>query len=118
MLINKRTLKKLISRKCDQGFRKLDCFVISRIIFVLSFILFLSSQLFTNAILSPLGHELQSLNTEKNLLLEDNRILEQEIAKDSSLTIIKAYSKAQFDIKDDSKHQSIFITDNSIQALR
>lgn len=118
MKASKRKIKKLLSSRGAGGSIRINVSLISRILFVLSFILFLSSQLLTNAILSPLGHELQALNTEKNLLIEDNRSLEQEIAKDSSLTIIEAYSKVQFKITEDSKYQSIFVSDKSLQAQR
>lgn len=118
MFFNKRKIKQLICNSCEGGFRSIDPSIIARVLFVISFIIFLGSQLLTNAILSPLGHELQALNTEKNLLIEDNRSLEQEIAKDSSLTIIRAYSTVQFDITDESQHQSIFVTDQSLQAQR
>ncbi len=118
MLINKRKIKQILCRKNEQGGISVNFKLISQVLFMISFILFLSSQLLTNAILSPLGHELQAMNTEKNLLLEDNRSLEQEIAKDSSLTIIKAYSKVQFEIKEDSSYKSIFVTDKSLHAER
>lgn len=113
----KRILRKLFAKK--EGKRISVSFSTATKVFLFVAILaFLSTQLITNAILSPLGHELQALNSEKNLLVEDNRVLEQEIAIDTSLTIIKVYSENQFEISADAEHDSIYVTDTTVQAQR
>lgn len=45
------------------------------ILFVCSMCTFVLSQLVINAILNPLGKELQSLNSEKNYLVEEKRVI-------------------------------------------
>ncbi|MCA9376786.1 hypothetical protein H6762_02970 [Candidatus Nomurabacteria bacterium] len=113
----KRLIRNLINK--NQPSSKLpDLEAIVRIVFLLSFLFFLVSQLYTNAKLSPLGRDLQTLNTEKDLLIEDNRLLEQEIAKDNSLIIIREYSEKQFNISSKADYDTLFVTDASIQALR
>ena len=52
---------------------------------VASFVLFVVSQLVINSILTPLGIKLEELNDEKEYLLEENRVISEEIAKNSSL---------------------------------
>lgn len=90
----------------------------SKLFFIIALLLFTLTQLITNAILSPLGHELQSMNFEKNALIEDNRQLEQEIAKDTSITIIQVYSADKFEIRAKTNHKSVYVTDPSIQAQK
>ena len=58
-------------------------------IFLVCFIIFAASQLVVNSILTPLGTELQSLNTEKEYLLEENRELSEKIAKTNSIKVIQ-----------------------------
>jgi magnesium-transporting ATPase (P-type) len=53
---------------------------------VASFVLFVVSQLVINSILTPLGIKLEELNDEKEYLLEENRVISEEIAKNSSLS--------------------------------
>ncbi|HOV29619.1 MAG TPA: hypothetical protein PLD77_00900 [Candidatus Dojkabacteria bacterium] len=58
------------------------------LIFVMSLTSFVLSQLIINSILAPLGTELQSLNREKNFLVEENRTMEEQIAKANSITVV------------------------------
>lgn len=86
--------------------------------FVISTLIFISAQLYTNAILSPLGHKLASLNTEKNLLLEENRELEQDIAKNSSITIISKYAEKKLQLEKTQSENTVYATPTSVQASR
>jgi cell division protein FtsL len=88
------------------------------IFFAISTLLFVSVQLYTNALLSPLGHKLASLNTEKNLLLEENRDLEQDIAKNSSITIISKYADKKLNLTKTDNSKTIYSTPASVQASR
>ncbi|MCA9375305.1 hypothetical protein KC622_03170 [Candidatus Dojkabacteria bacterium] len=85
---------------------------------VLAAITFVMTQLITNAILSPLGQQLQSLNNEKDSLVEQNRALEKQLAKNTSLTSIKIYSEKEFDLKPNNKKETFFVSTPSIQAAR
>ena len=60
---------------------------------IASFILFVVSQLVINSILTPLGIKLEELNDEKEYLLEENRVISEEIAKNSSLKVIENLSE-------------------------
>jgi len=88
------------------------------IFFVISTLLFVSVQLYTNALLSPLGHQLASLNNEKNLLLEENRDLEQDIAKNSSITIISKYADKKLNLTKTDNSKTIYSSYSSVQASR
>lgn len=77
---------------------------------------FVVTQLATNAILTPKGIQLERLNTEKNLLLEENRSLEERIAKDNSFVMIKTYSEKKFDLKEVPAKDTVYVTADSIQA--
>lgn len=84
---------------------------------MLSVIAFIFVQLVTNAILSPLGHKLENLNSEKNQLIEENRILEQEIAKSNSITVIETYSKDKFELSNTTEKETVFVSNKSVQAV-
>lgn len=103
---------------------KLNKIGLNQIVFIfaaLSLIIFVTTQMVTNAILSPLGHKLQSLNSEKNELIEENRILEQQIAKADSIIVIELYSKEKFELEDNSgkdRNKTIYVSDKSVQAIK
>lgn len=78
--------------------------------------IFITTQLATNAKLSPLGHKLAALNNEKNLLLEENRELEQEIARNRSLTIINKYSADKLGLKKTENGKTIYVNSSQVQA--
>lgn len=113
----KRTLRRAFSKgRANQ--KPLTAERVFIVLTVLAAITFVMTQLITNAILSPLGQELQSLNNEKNLLIEQNRALEKQLAKNTSLTSIKIYSEKEFDLKPNSKKETIFVSVPTIQAAR
>ena len=87
-------------------------------IFLFSLFAFVSSQLIVNSILSPLGIQLQSLNSEKNYLIEENRLMEEQIAKTSSIHVIKQLANKELNISSDSERFVIYIEDTSIIAER
>lgn len=82
----------------------------------LSLAVFLAVQLFTNAQLTPLGVKLESLNQEKNALLEDNRELEQEIAQIKSISVTKELTSEKMDLKEKAKNTVVYVTDESLLA--
>lgn len=82
----------------------------------LSLAIFLAVQLFTNAQLTPLGVKLESLNQEKNALLEDNRELEQEIAQIKSISVTKELTSEKMDLKQQAKNTVVYVTDESLLA--
>jgi hypothetical protein len=84
---------------------------------ITSVIAFILIQLVTNAILSPLGHKLENLNSEKNQLIEENRILEQEIAKSNSIIVIETYSEEKFELSNESDKETVFVSNKSVQAV-
>ena len=87
-------------------------------IFILTLLIFTLSQLVINSILSPLGVELQSLNREKNYLVEENRSMEEQIAKTNSITVIKKLAQKELNISSSYEKSIIYIEDSSIIAER
>ena len=87
-------------------------------IFLFSLFAFILSQLIVNSILSPLGIQLQSLNSEKNYLIEENRLMEEQIAKTSSIHVIKHLANEELNISSSSDRFIIYIEDTSILAER
>lgn len=71
-------------------------------IFVLSTFIFFAAQLIVNSNLSPLGSQLQKLNSEKEYLVEVNENIHEELAKLDSIVVVKdlAQKKLNFDKRD------------------
>ena len=85
-------------------------------IFVLSLVLFILSQLIINSILSPLGTELQSMNGEKNYLIEENRGMEEEIAKSGSITVIQKLADKTLSLSPSNKKTLVYLQEIAIVA--
>jgi hypothetical protein len=89
---------------------------IASIVFGIALIIFLGSQLFINAQLSPLGMKLQSLNDEKNALIAQNRQIQQELATIQSLSSIQHLSKNDKKLKTVTSTQLVYVFDIGLRA--
>jgi len=87
-------------------------------IFLVTLFVFTISQLIINSILTPLGLELESLNSEKNYLVEENRSMEEEIAKANSIMVIRQLANKKLNISSDSERVIIYIEDSDVIAER
>ena len=85
-------------------------------IFGFSMVEYVLSQLVINSVLNPLGTELQSLNKEKNFLVEENRLMEEQVAKTSSITVIKKLADKQLDIRSQSGKSIIYLEQSALLA--
>lgn len=88
------------------------------ILLIVTVCLFITSQLVVNSILAPLGIELQSLNSEKNYLIEENRAMEEEIAKTNSITIVKKLANERLNISSNTDKNVIYVENNNLLAER
>jgi cell division protein FtsB len=77
-------------------------------------VIFCFVQLLVASTLSPRGKELKRLDSEKEILLEENRKLEQEIAEYSSLNLIKNRAETQLDMK--RAEEVIYVNDQETTA--
>lgn len=87
-------------------------------VFLVTLFIFTISQLIINSVLTPLGLELESLNSEKNYLVEENRSMEEEIAKSNSIMVIRQLANKKLDISSDSERVIIYIEDSNVIAER
>ena len=87
-------------------------------IFIFTLAAFTLSQLVINSKLSPLGIELQSLNKEKNYLIEENRSMEEQIAKSNSITVIRKLADKELSLSSSNKKTIVYIEEKSIIAER
>ncbi len=85
-------------------------------IFLFTVLVFILSQLVINSILTPLGVELQNLNSEKNYLVEENRSMEEQIAKTNSITVIQKLANKSLKISSSNKRTVIYIENPTIIA--
>jgi cell division protein FtsB len=88
--------------------------IISTGILALVLVVFCSVQLLVVSVLSPRGKELKTLNTQKEVLLEENRKLEQEIAEYSSLSLIENRAQRQLDMQ--RAQEVIYVNTSSADA--
>ena len=80
------------------------------------FFLFILTQLVVNSILTPLGIQLEALNKEKEYLLEENRAISEEIAKNSSLRVIENLSEKKLNLSQQKVQNYIYIEDSRLVA--
>ncbi len=85
-------------------------------LFFIAIISFVVCQLVVNSILAPLGTQLQSLNKEKNYLLEENRGMEEKIAKSNSITVIRKLSDKSLSLSASTNKTVIYLQEASIVA--
>lgn len=86
------------------------------LLLLLSFVVFVLSQLIVNSILTPLGSKLESLNSEKEYLLEENRIISEEIAKNNSLRVIENLSDKKLKLSKEKVQTFVYIEDSTLVA--
>jgi hypothetical protein len=84
----------------------------------ISLVLFAMSQLVINSILSPLGIELQRLNIEKEALIEENREMENQIAKLGSIKVVETLTEKRLNISKVENQEIIYISDTGVIAER
>lgn len=87
------------------------------VVFIFSLSLFILCQLIINSVLAPLGKELQALNSEKNYLMEENRSMEQEIAKNNSITVIQKLASETLSLNSLTK-SVIYLESDGVVAKR
>ncbi len=85
-------------------------------LFIFSLLTFILSQLLINSILAPLGVELQSLNSEKNYLVEENRGMGEKIAKSDSITVIQKLADKSLSLSSSSKKTVVYLEESSVVA--
>lgn len=85
-------------------------------LFIFSLLAFILSQLVVNSILAPLGSELQSLNSEKNYLVEENRGMEEEIAKNNSITVIRKLADNSLSLSSSNQKTVVYLEETSVVA--
>lgn len=79
---------------------------------ILSLTLFIFTIIYTNTVLSTKGIQLQSLNTEKNLLLQENRLLENDLANAQSITVVQNLTIKKYKLIPTKTNQLVYITGN------
>lgn len=87
-------------------------------LFLLSLILFGASQLVVNSILTPLGVKLQALNTEKEQLIEENRQISEDIARNNSIRVIENLSAKKLNLTQEKQQTVVYIEDSTLVANR
>lgn len=85
-------------------------------IFLLSTIVFFVAQLIVNSNLSPLGTQLQQLNSEKEYLVELNQNIREKLAKLDSIVVVKELAKKKLNFDKQDVQSTIYIRQDSLLA--
>ena len=83
---------------------------------VFSLVVFCATQLSINSILSPLGKQLQSFNTEKDLLIQENREIEKDLANSQSISVIQNITDKKYNLKPTTTNQLVYVTPNVVAS--
>jgi cell division protein FtsB len=81
---------------------------------ILSIVSFCTVHLVVSSVLDPRGKELRMLNSQKDQLVEENRVLQQEIAKMSSLSVVTG--RAEKELGMEKADDVIYINTPSVSA--
>lgn len=117
--MNKTTkLKRKIKRFLEKRSAKirLDFQTTLSIITIISAVIFLLSQLITNAILAPMGKSLASIKKEHHYLEEYTQQMNEDIAISSSLTARKKLSEQKLNLKENASTTIIYINNDTLIA--
>lgn len=87
---------------------------LSFFLLIVSILSFCVVHLVVSSILDPRGKELRMLDNQKNQLIEENRVLEQEIAKLSSLSVVEG--RAEKDLGMNEATKVVYINTPSASA--
>lgn len=84
--------------------------------FILSTLIFFVAQLIVNSRLSPLGSQLQKLNSEKEYLLEINENIHEELAKLDSIVVVKELAQKKLNFDQHNAQSTIYIQLENVLA--
>ncbi len=88
------------------------------IIATISTILFIITQLIINSSLNPQGAKLAKLNQEKDMLIENNRKLSEELSYTKSVTVISELATKKLGLNNEASAKSIYISDPTYAQTR
>jgi hypothetical protein len=77
---------------------------------------FFVAQLIVNSNLSPLGTQLQQLNSEKEYLVELNQNIREKLAKLDSIVVVKELAKKKLNFDKQDVQSTIYIRQDSLLA--
>jgi len=87
-------------------------------IFAISTLIFFVAQLIVNSNLSPLGTQLQQLNSEKDYLVEVNNNINEQLAKLNSIVVVKELAQKKLKFDKASAQSTIYIQQENVLAER
>jgi hypothetical protein len=107
----RRQFKRKLESNGKLNFARLPIFIL-----IISLAIFCATQLSINSKLSPLGKKLQSFNTEKDLLLQENREIEKDLANSQSISVIQNITNKKYQLKSTSTAQLVYVTPNVVAS--
>jgi hypothetical protein len=112
--ILRRKIKSHVQKASDDTGRKTPMLLFSLSLLVVVLLAFCVVQLTIVSVLSPRGKVLVGYNTEKEILVEQNRILEQKIAERAALGVIT--TRAESELEMDRADSVIYLQAPSVSA--
>ena len=95
----RRKLKSQVQKASSESSRKTPMLLFSLSLLVFVLLAFCVVQLTIVSVLSPRGKVLVEYNTEKEILVEQNRILEQKIAERAALGVITSRAESELEME-------------------
>ena len=114
ILVLRRKIKSRMETTSEESNKRIPFLAMSLSLLVLVLLVFCILQLTIVSVLSPHGAVLVRLNTEKDALVEENRILEQKIAERVALSVIS--SRAESELKMNRADEVLYLTKPSVSA--
>ena len=97
--ILRRKLKSQVQKASAESSRKAPMLLFSLSLLVVVLLAFCVVQMTIVSVLSPRGKVLVEYNTEKEILVEQNRILEQKIAERAALGVITSRAESELEME-------------------
>lgn len=116
MIKNRAVLRRLKGKAQKKQKNKNRRLSLPALMLVTATAIFCVTQLAINISLNPRGAKLEGLNREKTMLIEENRQLQEEIAKAKSLAIVTELAEKKLDLSGNSDIKLIHISDPSLVA--
>ena len=92
-------MKSRVRVASGESSRKVSSLFVSLSLLVVVLLIFCVVQLTISSILSPRGKVLMEHNSEKDMLVEENRLLEQKIAERAALRVIDNRAQKELDME-------------------
>lgn len=95
-----------------------NCSRVLSVTLVVLFVALIASRLAVNAILNPMGIELQQINTEKTAIAQESAQIEKDIAQRKSLLVLKTVGENELQLNQQNRTDIVITAATNLTAQR